>query len=194
MKRNHFLLSLLSGIFLLSGYFSTAQAGTYEASDDYGLFIGISGGYGDTHWDDFFIPVNSDNFAMRGTVGYQFTEYYSYEFGFTYFFETNDIETWVLDLSSRLAVPVWDNVSVFAKYGINYMKSEHNINRGGSRDTYNATFGAGLMYTYNNDFVIEASWQRFGGEQEINDFQPFADYFSIGVIYKLSGLFSGYDS
>jgi len=60
----------------------------------------------------------------------------------------------------------------------------------GSRDAFNSTFGAGVMYDFGNNFIAEASWQRFSGDQDINDFQPFADYFSIGIIYQLAGWLS----
>ena len=191
MKRKNLILSLLSSLVLFGGLFSTAQAGTYEIDDaepEYGFYIGVSGGYGDNHWDDVISSIDSGSFAMRGTLGYQFTKYYAKEFGFTYFFETDDIETWTIDLASRIMIPVMENVSVFGKWGISYMHSD--ISFAGSSDAFNATFGAGVMYDFGNDFIVEASWQRFGGDQDFSEFQPFADYFSIGVIYKLTGWLS----
>lgn len=182
-----------------------------------GLYVGADVGYGDTHWRDFdssdsFIdPVSglvgtesidfkSQGIAGRIYAGYDFTQFFGVETGFTYFPETDvtatvnvypvfaataktDFKTYGYDLLAKISVPVCERLSVFAKAGPGYLRTDFSD---GKSDNVDLVYGFGASYDLTRNLAANASFLRYNGNYKVNtnNAQPNADLYSVGLSYK----------
>lgn len=218
------LMKTAAGVAIL-GLSSVALAGGGGMAppvDDTGWYIGGALGFGLSHWDNLvngdpgnttFVRVGKeDDFVARAVVGYNFNRHYSAEFGYTYLpssvnmpdasaaagHNVGKVRNWALDLSGKLSAPVMDQVGVFGRLGINYLRTTltSRLGQPGASPlvggatrirNWNVTYGAGVYYDYSPQLRFNAEWQRFHGKSKVYNtkYQPFMDAFTLGVSYRL---------
>lgn len=167
------------------------------AGSDAGVYLGVSGGYGLTHWKNLDSDVASDSgFVGRAFVGYDLNKYFAVEGGYTHFFnkaiEGFDVKTSAADLMFKLKAPVADDLDAYAKLGANYLMSKSDESDEKTVKNFNVGYGFGIDYKATSNIVANVEWLRFNGSSKItkvgainDDYQPFTDAFMVGVRYKL---------
>ena len=185
-----------------------AGGGGMAAPDDAGWYVGGGLGFGLSHWDNIETGAaatavgKEDDFAARVYGGYNFNRTYAVEFGWTYL-PSNvtvggapDLRNWAIDFSGKLRAPLMDQIGVFARLGVNYLKTTARGTLatasplfGGATTVrnFNVTYGAGVYYDYSPQLRFTGEWQRFHGKSNFNDlkYQPFMDAFTVNVTYRL---------
>ena len=150
---------------------------------------------GNASWDN-----GSGNWSFAADVGYQFQRYFSAELGGIYTLKakyTNangdsvNVQPWYAYLAGKMSVPVYDNISVFAKLGAGYQKiknSNENLTNGlYTSSNWGPMFGAGVAYNITPEFYITGQWLRFTGkikDATINTTAP--NIFLLGAGYKFA--------
>ncbi len=167
------------------------------AASDMGIYVGLQGGYGMTHWKDkdaVGSKISKDNgFVGRAFLGADLNRYFAIEFGYSYFFnkpKMNDAKfiknTMALDLMGKIKAPVIDNFDLYAKVGGNYLMS-HGDGTTSNKNSFNVAFGAGADYYITPNIIANIEWLRFNGHSKhtvTNDYQPHTDAFLLGLRYR----------
>jgi opacity protein-like surface antigen len=165
----------------------------YAFEDSYGTLPDGSWG----SWDN-----GTGNWAFGADIGYQFHRYMSVELGGIYTLRVSGIYTpedstgdsykmnpWYAYLAGKLAVPVYDNVSVFTKLGVGYQRTKFSSD---SSDTHKesatgAMFGAGVTYNFTPAVYMSGQWLRFTGKVKDGYTDNTApNIFLLGLGYKFS--------
>ena len=186
-----------------------ANGGSYEAplppKPDTAIYAGFSLGVGDTNWENLknapnVKDVDDAGFAFRGYGGYQFNKYFAAEFGYTHWAETDvkysnrgesNINTYAFDLSGKIMAPLTMGIDLYAKLGAAYLHSSETVN-GDSKGALNVLYGAGASYDITPRLVADASWTRYNGSAKLgDDYQPAADLYALGLMYKFPAALFG---
>ncbi|MDR1057732.1 MAG: outer membrane beta-barrel protein [Coxiellaceae bacterium] len=179
------------------------------STSEIGVYFGIQGGWGLTHWKDTELSrvevntVSNDNgFVGRAFLGFDINRYFALEGGYTYFFnkpkfktaagvETGKVKrTHNVDVMGKIKAPVVDNFDLYAKLGVNYLMAGFDEVTGypkpDSRNNFNVAYGAGADYYITPNIIANAEWLRFNGKAKTSDskYQPATDAFLIGLRYK----------
>jgi opacity protein-like surface antigen len=176
------------------------------ATSDAGIYLGIEGGYGMTHWknlesaDSVFSISNDNGIVGRAFLGYDINRYFALEFGYSYFFnkakinvlnvEVASVKTQAFDLMGKIKAPVVENFDLYAKLGVNYLMSHGSSNFSGfgndkNTNNFNVAYGAGADYYITPNVIVNIEWLRFNGNAKLgNKYQPNTDAFMIGLRYK----------
>lgn len=201
---------MLTKKFLVNSFISIATTGfllTAQAATP-GFYVGIQGGYSDTHFSQGDISmtgtglstsIKDHGLASRAFAGYQFNENWAGELGYTRFNDTRlnnikdkeghsypngSLKEHALDLVAKGTWPLADQFNIYAKLGVAAIEAygaDTVTNDFGTK--INPTFGAGISYELNRQVPIDISWtriQKWGGNI------PNADFFAIGIAYKFS--------
>jgi opacity protein-like surface antigen len=184
----------LSPIALANGYMP-APADSWAP----GVYVGLQAGYAMTNWDtDWDGAVDDSNgFAGRFSIGYDFHKNFAVEAGFGYVFNNpkwvGDTasyfgNTYAIDLMGVIKAPVVDDFGLFAKVGVNYLHTDSGDSIFGSTevDNFNVAFGAGAYYDITKNVSMDISWMRYNGDITGTwaDYQPYTDAFMLGIKYK----------
>jgi opacity protein-like surface antigen len=174
-------------------------------------------------------------------IGYAFNKYLAVEFGYMYLpkahiretifdvdFDTrtdtifvnvgdqrNHIRNYAFDLMARISIPLpgIDNVGMFAKAGVSYLKStghrhhhhhhhrnnlniNNDHNRIGHVNNTNLTYAFGGYWNFTPNMTLDIEFQRFHGDSKFghhdddrrfrflrHDYQPFMDAYTVGLTY-----------
>jgi opacity protein-like surface antigen len=180
-----------------TGYMPAAPVMTQADSWAQGVYVGLQLGYGMTNWDNLADAVsNSDAFAGRFDIGYDFHKNFAVELGYAQFFNSPSIDavegdlygnTYAIDLMLKIKADIVDNFGLYAKIGGAYM----NTCEGDYTDSvsnFNVAYGAGAYYDITKNLSMDISWMRYNGDSSISDlgdgYQPYADLFAVGIQYK----------
>jgi len=194
----------LSPLALANGYMPAPAPDSWEP----GAYIGLQLGYGMTNWDhahgDMSIS-DSDAFAGRVYIGYDFHKNFAIEAGYSQLFNNPEVtvngigytlhdNTYAIDLMGKIKALVVDNFGLYAKAGVAYLNTDSGSSDLGypyysnSIDNINVAYGLGAYYEFNKSITMDVSWLRFNGEQDISadGFQPYTDLFTIGIMWKFA--------
>ena len=181
-----------------------------------GVYVGVQAGYGMTNWDDVGYGLvdrdDSDAFAGRVYLGYDFHKNFAIEVGYGYFFNNPSItvnggtyiyngntytipggeydvfgNTYAIDLMGVIKANIVDDFGLYAKVGVDYLHTEDGSGyfSGDDVHNFNVAYGAGAYYDFTKNFSMDVSWLRYNGSQDWNDdYQPFTDMFMLGVKWK----------
>jgi len=169
-------------------------------------------GYGDTFMPTIDDPGyeslgwkhGSGNLGFGAAVGYQIDQYFAAELGGIYTLQakynyqlervypaegyTFKFKPWYAYLAGKVSVPVYDNISVFAKLGAGYQKvkiDSDNADVSTSRSNWAPMFGAGVAYNITPAIYVDGQWLRFTGKIKDGVVQTTApNMFLLGVGYK----------
>jgi len=221
-------LLILAAAGLVSSAALAGGVGSYNAAapalHSYtGIYIEGLAGYATTYYKDLIgTNVAADswshgtgNWAFGADVGYQWNKYFAAELGGVYILKStyndanaNDatFKPWVAYLAGKVSVPVVNNVSVFGKLGLAYLKqrvgeyngnttlgSVANVNLGNSTH-WGPMFGVGVAYHWTKALYLNAQYLRFTGKvvnggngtNTMSTYIPNPNVFLLGVGYKFA--------
>jgi len=176
-----------------------AMAPMAYGSSDQGIYVGIQGGWGITHWKSIervdntgLRNIESDNGAVgRVFLGFDLCKYFAIEGGYSYFFNNPKIKTastgveldkvkrtHAIDLMGKIKAPVADEFNLYAKLGAAYQMTK--LDKGGNttpagypgdknRDNITLAYGAGADYYITPNVIANIEWLRFNGRANAND-------------------------
>jgi OOP family OmpA-OmpF porin len=184
------------------GYTSASAPAMY---DNTGVYIEGMAGYNRYVLEDAFGTSNgaatwdkgNGNFAFGADIGYQFHRYFSAELGGIYTLKaketyngaTSDIKLWAAYFAGKVSVPIYDNVSVFAKLGVGYqdLKVDAGAFLANEENNWGAMYGAGIAYNFTPAFYIDGQWLRFTGKNtNAQTVITAPNIFLLGVGYKFA--------
>jgi OOP family OmpA-OmpF porin len=160
-------------------------------------------GTADTHQEASNAAALSINskmaFSCRIAGGYQFNQNVAFEIGYTRFSDVDfsgvggvpgqniSLSERALDFMAKPMMPISNNVNLYAKLGLAYLKANGSAYVNGRSylgysDSWNPTFGVGLSYDITPVVPIGLAWTRIqsvGGNNSI----PSTDFYSLGLAY-----------
>lgn len=161
-----------------------------------GIYVNGQLGYANTNYDSPtpLINVDSTGFAWRAAGGYQFTQNWAAELGYTSFPNTDvslaksdqhlgHIKQYAIDLVAKGILPVGNSFGLFGTLGAAYLnaKADTIFGKGDSTSKIQPTFGLGASYDITNNLPVTVSWQHIqktGGSNLKN-----TDFYSVGLEY-----------
>ncbi|KPW01531.1 MULTISPECIES: outer membrane beta-barrel protein [Pseudoalteromonas] len=184
-------ISLSALSLALLGFNNAAHADITEM-DSPRIYTGI--GYGqysfefedsenDTDFDD-------DSQMLKGYIGTQFNKYLSLELAYQNFDEVSDIDSKAeidgVSLAARLAAPITDSFSVYAKGGWLEWDAEIEQDLGelgsisADSDGGDVFYGAGVEYAFTTNMQVRLEYERYKLEDDID---PDMDVASVSFQY-----------
>jgi len=151
MHKKYLLASLFGLTLFILSPFAFANGGTVPVQKDSGFYVGLQAGYVDTHWGDIdqnafrnsdVVVERENGGGVRPYIGYATNKYFAVELGWTYlnsakFSRWNaldfknvpltTIDTWAIDLSMRLSLPLRSDAGLFTRVGVAYLVSHDSI-------------------------------------------------------------------
>ena len=105
------------------------------------------------------------------------------------------VGTQTFDLMGKIKAPVADDISLYAKLGVDYMLTELKRTGTGTATDINkntrefgVAYGAGIDYSITPNIIANLEWLRHNGKVKAStdnaDIQPFTDAFMVGLRYK----------
>ena len=196
MLRKQFLAALIVALSTF-GVSITANAAAILGAV-IGGYAGLQLGLTDTHTGAGDFPgasgpvttIDDDGFGGRLYGGYQFTENWAVELGWTLYADTDvtvggtktDMSQWAIDLVAKGIIPLSNGFSVYGKLGPAYVDSDRGGSLGSDEDEFTLAYGLGTSYAFSRNFEADLSWTRVHGQSVIGD----ADLFALGAIYHFS--------
>lgn len=154
-----------------------------------GFYVGLQGGYGDTHYAN--ADSNSGGIAGRASAGYQFDQNFAVEAGYTQFSNTSfpgggKIQQYAADLVGKGILPITRSFSAFGKVGAAYVnaKASGSGAPGVTKDIFLPTFGAGVSYDVTPNIPVSIGWDRIQKVGNSTNFIRSSDFFYAGVAYN----------
>lgn len=182
----------LSAISLaLLGFNNAAQADTTNM--DYPrVYTGI--GYGQYSFQfedsDDDIDFDDDSQMLKGYVGTQFNKYLSLELAYQNFDEVSDIDSYAevdgVSLAARLAAPITESFSVYAKGGWLEWDAEVTSDLpalgeiSADQSGGDIFYGAGIEYAFTTNMQVRLEYERY---ELKDDFDPEMDVASVSFQY-----------
>jgi len=216
-------LLVLAAAGLVSSAALAGGVGSYNAAapalHSYtGIYIEGMAGYATTYYKNLVGTSASDdwthgtgNWSVGADVGYQWNKYFSGELGGVYLFSSkyNDasasgqvtFKPWTAYLAGKVAVPVVDNVSLFGKFGVGYVRQKVSQGAGtampgvANYDTgshWGPMFGVGVAYHWTSNIYVDGQYLRFAGAVKTDasgnksTYVPSPNVFLLGVGYKFA--------
>jgi OOP family OmpA-OmpF porin len=175
---------MLKKIIMIAGLASLGFAGAANAADN-GIYLNGQLGYGHTHYNG--ADNSSGGFAQRVAGGYQVTQNFAAELGYTHFkdttFSPGKIQQYAIDLVAKGMLPLTGDFGVFGTLGGAYLNGKASISGESSNTNSNfwPTFGLGAKYDFTNSVPVTFSWQRIQkvGTSNLKS----TDLFSLGLEY-----------
>lgn len=162
----------------------------------------------------------ANGISGRGYLGYNFTRFFSIESGYAYYHIDSysgtegsvDIKTYTIDLVAKIILPLgaiakpFSHLSIYGKGGGAYSYTNVDVNmnaastRGPSLAKSKATivpaYGAGVIYSFNDNVAVDASWMGVLGTKRADSIGDVAtnnpaalcNLFTIGLSYKITGI------
>jgi predicted porin len=127
------------------------------------------------------------NWAFAADLGYQFHPYISLEIGGITSLKAEEAgvkhRPWYGYLAAKIATCIFDNISVFAKFGAGFQSLIDNGDA--DQNNWGPMFGAGFGYYFTPQFYLTGEWLRFTGkvEEEIS-LTSSPNIFLLGLGYK----------
>jgi OmpA-OmpF porin, OOP family len=195
------------------GVISLSAATNSSAGLD-GPYIGGEVGYGDIHQSHVgylnTTSSSSTGIAGRGFGGYQFSQMYAMEVGYTKFSNADvkgtsnvlsgiskvNYDTYAIDFVARVSIPVGVGFDVFGKLGAAYLKEISTLNGTSTApgsvgvnvhisDMENKvfpTFGVGASYDFSPNILGDVSWMHIQrlGDNPVRN----TDFVGLGLTYN----------
>lgn len=172
---------------------------------DSGGYIGIQGGWSNTHWGDETLGIGIDSstdttgIAGRAYLGYQFNPNFATELGFLWPSNaTNKLDSTgfkvtakeqIGDLALKGILPLANNFFAYGKVGAAFLHATVSGNATGlgivSRDIQNEVYpliGVGIGYYVTPNIPIDISYMRIQSVTG-NDNIPSVDFYAAGIAY-----------
>lgn len=164
-----------------------------------GFTMGVQVGEGITHYetDDVSGVTSADiddkGLAGRIFLGYQATDIWGFELGYTRFADTDfnningtglngDITEQAIDLVAKGTYTLPNNsLGLYGKVGVGYVDAEAEDGLTGDNDALMPVFGLGLSYSVTPTIPVDISWTRF---QDTGSDIPSADLIALGIAYN----------
>jgi len=178
IKRFSTLFLLVAALFI-----STVSLASVSPS----WYLGLQLGWTDTNYSSGDLDgvssasIDSDGFGGRVYGGYQHNENIAFEFGYTYFAETDvdnidgsgsdgDIKQYAIDATVKPMFPLSYGLGVYARIGVAYVKPDDSSAVASSLDSeFNILYGAGISYDITDELVVDFSYTRINGSGDIQD-------------------------
>lgn len=180
-----------------SAYYQHEQNKKFEVDSKVGFTIGINAGYATVHpkFNNTNITnPNNSGFAWNANLGYQFSQYFAIESGYTQFANVNESGTFFnlpytaknkyygIDLLLKGILPVTQNFNLFAKLGVMYFSAQRTLQSftghpligflNQTTTQYNPEVGVGASYDVTQHIAITA--------QGIGTFMNYTTYAGYG--------------
>ncbi|WP_372761094.1 outer membrane beta-barrel protein [Pseudoalteromonas sp.] len=168
--------------------------GAHAAINDFDtprIYTGIGYGQYSFQFEDSENDTDFDDDAqmLKGYVGSQFNEHFSLELAYQNFDEASDIDSKAevdgISLAARLAAPITNNFSVYAKGGwlewdadITQKLPVGSITR--STDGGDVFYGAGIEYAFTSNVQVRLEYERYELDDDID---PEMDVASVSFQY-----------
>lgn len=178
-------------------------AGVANAADN-GVYLNGQLGYGNSHYStsdissDFVNSSGVDKTGMAGrlAIGYQFTQNFAAELGYSKFSNVKfkdisalgynlgkgTIKQYAIDLVAKGIMPISNGFGVFGTLGGAYLNGSGHDALSGSNSNFWPTFGLGVSYDITNSLPVTASWQRIQKIGSNSDLKS-TDFFALGLEY-----------
>jgi OmpA-OmpF porin, OOP family len=157
-----------------------------------GFYVGLQGGYGDTHYKH---PVDSTVLTGRGSFGYQFDQNFAVEAGYTQFNKMKvsnqpnaKVEQHAIDVFGKGILPLSNNFSLYGKVGAAYvdLKETNSFGATFTDNKFLPAFGAGVGYDLTPNVPVSIGWERIQKVGHTDAHSPIksSDFFYAGVAYN----------
>lgn len=176
---------------------STATGVALAEEAENGVTLGLDAGQAESrNACDNVVNCESDDNAVRVSLGYQFNRMFGLEVGYSSFgtvFESNnnagvisqDANAWTL--SAIGTVPIGDRFGIYGRAGVARFDNESNSTvQGVPIDDDNETkpyFGAGVKVGLTGNFALRAEYQRYKDLANIGGIKDDVDAWSGGVVF-----------
>ncbi len=173
-----------------------------------GFYIGVQLGASETHYGLSAFEntdtnnqvlngtVTSSGFGQRGLVGYRFTKNWAAEAGYSHYSTTTgdaltysngttgvsgNLKEDSYDAYVKGILPLANEVDLYAKVGVAHVLAKTKTSAGFSktRSGTKPAFAGGATYNVNNNFAVDASYNRIQSSGKIKS----ADLFTVGFYY-----------
>jgi OmpA-OmpF porin, OOP family len=144
------------------------SAGALAQKMDTGWYVGADIGQAD------FGDEDDTGFRILG--GYQINRNFAAEVAYVMPFDKSGVEVTAWEFVGIGSLPVGNKFSIFGKLGFAMIDVEF---PGGSDDSTELTYGAGVQYDLTPKLGLRGQWQRYD-----TDADEEADVMSIGIVYK----------
>ncbi|MDR1012269.1 MAG: porin family protein [Coxiellaceae bacterium] len=157
------------------------------------------------------VQISRDNGPVsRILLGFDINRYLALECGYSHFFNKPLAEvdreykkffreytrikyTCEIDMMGKIKAPLIDDFDLYAKLGTSYLVSIYETDNRRTIPNRNPknvglTYGAGLDYMVNPNFVANVEWLHFNGRSRFSssNYQPGADAVMLGLRYKFN--------
>jgi hypothetical protein len=155
-----------------------------EAEMSSKLYVSGTVGYANSGWD--FANYDSTGLGFNGTAGYRYNRQWSFEAGFTHFPKSTSgnstINTNAVSTFARFRLPFEVNkLSFYAKLGLGYL-----MDSGDSTHSHlGLGIGYGVEYPLMPNLNLLGEYTHYIGNYEPGSQVPNADYYAVGVDYRL---------
>ncbi|KPH64889.1 outer membrane beta-barrel protein [Pseudoalteromonas neustonica] len=172
-------LSLSALALATLGFNSAAQADVNEM-DSPRIYTGIGYGQYSFQFEDSEndIDFDDDSQMLKGYIGTQFNKYLSLELAYQNFDEVSDIDSYAevdgISLAGRLAAPITESFSVYAKGG--WLEWDAEVTSdipalgeiSAEQSGGDVFYGAGLEYAFTSNVQVRLEYERYKLEDDID--------------------------
>ena len=182
----------LSAIALATLGFNSAAHADISDFDSPRIYTGIGYGQYSFEFEDSDNDTDFDDDAqmLKGYIGTQFNEYLSLELAYQNFDEVSDIDSYAevdgVSLAARLAAPITDSFSVYAKGGWLEWDAEVTSDLpaigkiSADQSGGDVFYGAGIEYAFTTNMQVRFEYERYELKDEID---PEMDVASVSFQY-----------
>jgi opacity protein-like surface antigen len=176
---------------------ATATGAAFAEDEENGVTLGLDAGQAEArNACDNVINCESDDNAVRVSLGYQFNRMLGLEAGYSSFgtvFESNnnqgvlsqDANAWTL--SATGTVPIGDRFGIYGRAGVARFDNETSSTvQGVPVSDDNETkpyFGAGVKMGLTGNFALRAEYQRYKDLANVGGVKDDVDAWSGGVVF-----------
>lgn len=181
----------VSALALATLGFNTAAQADITDFDSPRIYTGIGYGQYSFEYDDREndVDFDDDSQMLKGYIGSQFNEHFSLELAYQNFDEASDIDNKAevdgISLAARLAAPITNNFSAYAKGG--WLEWDADVTQElavgsvtTSRDGGDVFYGAGIEYAFTDNVQARLEYERYELDDDID---PQMDVASVSLQY-----------
>ncbi len=214
MKKVIYLLSGLALLVVSNVYAAIDyKSGPYVGGQLGGSIVDEGSGYG--QYINTSSVGNFTGIGWRAYAGYSFTPFLSLESGYSSYYKVKytssagniQLSTYTIDLVGKLTLPlgkISDSLSHFSVYGkgggayvnMHTDMSTPTVAVSKTVGTIRPTYGAGIIFSFNDNIAIDLSWMGILGRARLKPTDnavlaqpvPNCNLFTFGLAYKFTGM------